>query len=102
MANNVCKREFKPGDIVQHFKRVCNGKDEFPGTKKYWYKIIGVARSTVDLEHFVVYQALYDDCDLWIRPVKEFMSEVDKDMWPHCGQDFRFIKVQDGTEADNK
>ena len=45
-------------------------------------------------QQFVVYQALYGDFQLWIRPVTEFMSAIDKDKYPTTDQEYRFEKVK--------
>lgn len=52
----------KPG-IYQHYK----GK---------FYKVIGIAHHTETLEEVVVYQALYDNHDLWVRPATMFKEMV--------------------------
>lgn len=43
------------------------------------YKIIGVARHSETLEEFVVYQALYAERSLWIRPYEMFTGNVELD-----------------------
>jgi hypothetical protein len=43
--------------IYQHYK----GK---------YYQVIGMARHSESLEEMVVYQALYDNYGLWVRPIK--------------------------------
>jgi len=40
------------------------------------YKVIAVARHSETEEEFVVYQALYDEHGIWIRPKKMFMEEL--------------------------
>lgn len=41
------------------------------------YQVIGMGRGTYDLKEYVVYQALYGDFGIWIRPYEEFVAEVD-------------------------
>lgn len=55
----------KPGKY-QHYK----GKE---------YRALGLARHSETLEELVVYQALYGDHDLWVRPLKMFSEEVEID-----------------------
>ncbi len=43
------------------------------------YEVIGVARHSETLEEMVVYRALYGDNELWVRPLKIFMEEVEVD-----------------------
>lgn len=40
------------------------------------YKVFGVARHSETLEELVVYQALYDDNKLWVRPLSMFEENV--------------------------
>ena len=43
------------------------------------YRVIGVAKHSETLEEFVVYQKLYDDGALWIRPKAMFLEIVQRD-----------------------
>lgn len=43
------------------------------------YEVIGMAKHSEALEDFVVYRALYCDRNLWIRPLKIFIEEVEVD-----------------------
>lgn len=43
------------------------------------YELIGVAKHSETLEELVVYRALYGNHDLWIRPLKMFLEEVEID-----------------------
>ena len=36
------------------------------------YKILGIARHSETLEELVVYQALYGEGDIWVRPLSLF------------------------------
>jgi hypothetical protein len=40
------------------------------------YHVIGISRHTETLEAYVVYQALYGNFGLWIRPLAMFQEEV--------------------------
>ena len=53
----------KPGKY-RHYK----GKD---------YEVIGVAKHSETLEELVVYRALYGNFDLWVRPAKMFLEEIE-------------------------
>jgi hypothetical protein len=39
--------------------------------------VIGIAKHSETLEDLVVYRALYDDRQLWVRPLKMFLEEVE-------------------------
>jgi hypothetical protein len=41
------------------------------------YKVIGVAKHSETLEELVVYQALYCERQLWVRPLKMFLEKVE-------------------------
>jgi cyclomaltodextrinase / maltogenic alpha-amylase / neopullulanase len=41
------------------------------------YEVIGIAKHSETMEEFVVYKALYGEGELWIRPLKMFMEDVD-------------------------
>ena len=43
------------------------------------YEVIGLAEHSETLEDLVVYQALYGERELWVRPVKMFLEEVEVD-----------------------
>ena len=40
------------------------------------YRLVGIARDSETLEEKVVYQALYGDQDLWVRPLEMFCEMV--------------------------
>ncbi len=40
------------------------------------YKILGVARHSETLEELGVYQALYGEGDVWVRPLSMFLENI--------------------------
>ena len=43
------------------------------------YKFIGLAKDSETLEDLVVYQAMYGDHQLWVRPSSMFFGQVERD-----------------------
>lgn len=41
------------------------------------YEVIDVARHSESLEDMVVYKALYGDFELWVRPLKMFLEDIE-------------------------
>ncbi len=40
------------------------------------YKVLAIAKHSETLEDMVVYQALYDECGIWVRPKSMWNEEV--------------------------
>jgi cyclomaltodextrinase len=43
------------------------------------YRVIGIAKHSETLEEMVVYQALYGEYGLWVRPLSMFLETVERD-----------------------
>lgn len=43
------------------------------------YEVLGVGRHSETDEKYVIYQALYGDRQLWIRPIGMFTETIEKD-----------------------
>lgn len=43
------------------------------------YMVLGVAKHSETLELMVIYQALYGDMDIWVRPAAMWNEIVEKD-----------------------
>lgn len=44
--------------------------------KGHHYKILGIARHSETLEEMVVYQALYGEGGIWVRPLAMFLENI--------------------------
>ena len=88
---------FDPGDIVQHFKRETLDAEAF-AQNKHLYRIIGIATHSETGEPMMVYQPLYDEQGMYVRPLDMFLSEVDHEKYPEIKQKYRFEKVEDYKE----
>lgn len=60
----MSERQIKPGKKYRHFK----GKE---------YLVLHIAKHSETLEDIVVYQALYGERGIWVRPLIMFLGKKD-------------------------
>lgn len=63
---DVCERKLNIGKVYRHYK----GKE---------YLVLHIAKHSETLEDMVVYQALYGEKRIWVRPLKMFLEQVEVD-----------------------
>jgi len=81
-------RELKIKGIYRHFKGNL-------------YLVEDIAIHSETKEKYVVYRGLYEDTELYIRPLEMFMEEVDHNKYPNEKQKYRFELQEIESKALN-
>ena len=79
----------KPQEMYRHFKGNL-------------YQIRCLAKHSETGEMMVVYQAMQDKFEIYVRPLAMFMEEVDHEKYPDAAQKYRFELLQDMENEEDE
>lgn len=77
------------GSVVQHFKRVLLNRSN----KDYLYEVVAYCLNATNDRECVIYRALYGNCELFVRDLEDFNSQVDKEKYPDSIQEYKFVVI---------
>lgn len=70
-----------------------------PGIYKHYkgnnYEVLGTVTHSETLEKLVLYKALYEPYEMWVRPIEMFSEVVDKPEYNYKGARFQLIEEYD-------
>lgn len=77
-------RVLKAGQRYKHFKK-----------GNIYIVVIPRVYDTEDMKEYVIYRGGDNKRRMWARPVREFMSEVDRNKYPQATQQYRFELIEE-------
>ena len=60
-----------------------------------------IVKNSETLEDMVVYRKLYEDGSCWVRPLNDFLEEVNHEKYPKAKQKYRFELQEIESVAGN-
>ncbi len=81
-------RDIKIHGIYRHFKGD-------------YYLVEEIVKNSETLEEMVVYRKLYEDGSCWVRPLNDFLEEVNHEKYPKAKQKYRFELQEVESVAGN-
>lgn len=81
-------RQVKQNEIYKHFKGD-------------YYIILEIGKDAETMEDCVIYRSLYEEGKVWIRPLDNFLEEVDHKKYPNINQKYKF-ELQEIKSRRNK
>lgn len=55
-----------------------------------YYILEEIAKDCETLEDIVIYRGLYEDNPVWVRPLNDFISEIDHEKYPNVKQTYKY------------
>ncbi len=84
-------REVQINRVYKHFKG-------------NYYLLVDTALDSETLEKVVIYRKLYSDGALWVRPLDDFLGEVNHEKYPDVKQQYKFElqEIEDARKSFQK
>ena len=80
-------REIKIHGIYKHFKGD-------------YYLVEELAKDSETLEDVVIYRKLYEDGSCFVRPLTDFIGEVNHDKYPNVKQKYKFELIESYSKRE--